>query len=118
MPKRRPLLTDEEGEVRGLTREDFLGMWPVRDAMPEIIEAMAELRRKLGRPKADAPKAHIGFRLAADVVESVKASGPGYNARVEQACARPGLARRPRRRPRWLRSRGQSPPSATGERHD
>ena len=45
-------------------------------------EAMAELRRKLGRPKADAPKVHIGFRLAADVVESVKAIGPGYNARV------------------------------------
>ena len=50
MPKRRPLLTDEEGEVRGLTREDFRGMRPVREAMPEIIEAMAELRRKLGHP--------------------------------------------------------------------
>jgi hypothetical protein len=46
---------------------------------------MAEFRRKLGRPKAEAPKVHIGFRLASDVVASIKASGRGYNARVEQA---------------------------------
>jgi uncharacterized protein (DUF4415 family) len=85
MPKRRPPLTDEEGEVRELTREDFRGIRPVREAMPELIEAIAVFRRKLGRPKAEAPKVHIGFRLAADVVESVRASGPGYNARVEQA---------------------------------
>jgi uncharacterized protein (DUF4415 family) len=85
MPKRRPPLTNEEGEVRQLTREDFRGMRPVRKAMPELVEAMAEFRRKLGRPKAEAPKVHIGFRLASDVVASIKASGPGYNARVEQA---------------------------------
>jgi uncharacterized protein (DUF4415 family) len=85
MPKRRPPVTDEEGEVRELTREDFRSMRPVREAMPELIEAMAEFRSKLGRPKAEAPKIHIGFRLASDVVASIKASGPGYNARVEQA---------------------------------
>ncbi|HEY5203460.1 MAG TPA: BrnA antitoxin family protein [Roseiarcus sp.] len=85
MPKRRPALTDEEGELRELIREDFRGMRPVREAMPELIEAMAEFRRKLGRPKAEAPKVHIGFRLASDVVASIKASGRGYNARVEQA---------------------------------
>ena len=91
MPKRRPPLTDEEGEVRELTRNDFRGMQPVREAMPELIEAMAEFRRKLGRPKALAPKVHIGFRLAADVVDSVRASGPGYNTRVEQALRAAGF---------------------------
>ena len=30
------------------------------------------------------PKVHIGFRLAADVVEGIKATGKGYNARVEK----------------------------------
>ena len=30
------------------------------------------------------PKVHVGFRLAADVVEGIKATGKGYNARVEQ----------------------------------
>ena len=91
MPKRRPPLTDEDGEVRELTREDFRGMRPVREAMPELVEAMAEFRRKLGRPKAEAPKVHIGFRLAPDVVASIKASGPGYNARVEQALREAGF---------------------------
>ena len=36
-------------------------------------------------------KIHIGFRLAADVVNSVKASGAGYNARVEQALRKAGF---------------------------
>ena len=27
---------------------------------------------------------HIGFRLAADVVSGIKATGRGYNARVEK----------------------------------
>ena len=91
MPKRRPPLTDEEGEVRELTREDFRGMRPMREAMPEFIEAMDEFRRKLGRPKAQSPKVHIGFRLASDVVASIKASGRGYNARVEQALRAAGF---------------------------
>jgi uncharacterized protein (DUF4415 family) len=91
MPKRKPPLTDEEGEVRELTREDFRGMRPVRVAMPELIEAMAAFRRKLGRPKAEAPKVHIGFRLASDVVASIKASGRGYNARVERALREAGF---------------------------
>ena len=89
-PKPRPL-TDEDGEVRELTLEDFRAMRPVREVMPELIEAMADFRRKVGRPKAVAPKVHVGFRLAADVVASIKASGPGYNARVEQALRAAGF---------------------------
>jgi uncharacterized protein (DUF4415 family) len=57
---------------------------PVREVMPELIEA-AETYRRVGRPKAASPKVHIGFRLAAEVVASIKATGRGYNARVEQA---------------------------------
>jgi uncharacterized protein (DUF4415 family) len=97
MPKRRPALTDEEGEVRELTREDFRGMRPVREVMPELIEAIEEFRRKLGRPKAEAPKVHIGFRLASDVVASIRASGRGYNARVEQALRAAGFGGRDER---------------------
>jgi uncharacterized protein (DUF4415 family) len=97
MPKRRPALTDEEGEVRELTREDFRGMRSVREAMPELVEAMEEFRRKLGRPKAAAPKVHIGFRLASDVVASIRATGRGYNARVEQALRAAGFGSRDER---------------------
>jgi uncharacterized protein (DUF4415 family) len=85
----RPL-TDEEGEVRELTREDFRDMKPVREVMPELIDAVKAFK-KMGRPKAETTKVHIGFRLAADVVESLKASGPGYNQRVEQALRNAGF---------------------------
>jgi uncharacterized protein (DUF4415 family) len=49
-----------------------------------MIEA-AEKFRSRGRPViGDAPKLHIGFRLAADVVKGIRATGRGYNARVEK----------------------------------
>jgi uncharacterized protein (DUF4415 family) len=85
----RPL-TDEEGEVRELTRQDFRDMKPVREVMPDLIDAVKAFK-KMGRPKAETTKVHIGFRLAADVVESLKASGPGYNQRVEQALRKAGF---------------------------
>jgi uncharacterized protein (DUF4415 family) len=89
-PPMRPL-TDEDGEVRELTAEDFKGMRPLREVDPGLIEAVAEHRRKRGRPKSPAPKIYIGLRMAPDVVESVKASGPGYNSRVEQALRKAGF---------------------------
>jgi uncharacterized protein (DUF4415 family) len=40
--------------------------------------------RQCGRPRLASPKVHIGLRLDAEVVAKVKASGKGYNSRVEQ----------------------------------
>jgi uncharacterized protein (DUF4415 family) len=40
--------------------------------------------KRRGRPPVEAPKVHIGFRLAADVVQGIRATGRGYNARVEK----------------------------------
>lgn len=84
---RRPMrpLTDEEGEVRELTEEDLAEMSSIVEVDPGMLEAIEELRRKLGRPRSVSPKVHIGFRLAADVVEGIKATGKGYNVRVEAA---------------------------------
>ncbi len=79
---KRPL-TDNEGEVRELTAEDFRRMRPVADVDPGMIEAMRHLRNRVGRPKLETPKVHIGFRLAAPVVAGIKATGRGYNSRVE-----------------------------------
>jgi uncharacterized protein (DUF4415 family) len=70
--------------------------WTEPDDAPDLSTpeyqakfAAAPVRR--GRPKAETTKIHIGFRLAADIVESVKSSGPGYNARVEQALRKAGF---------------------------
>ncbi len=40
--------------------------------------------RRIGRPRVDEPKVQIGFRVARDVVDRIRASGNGYNARVEK----------------------------------
>src|ERR1700722_3708538 len=58
---------------------------------PEFRAKFAATPVRRGRPKAETTKVHIGFRLAADVVESVKASGPGYNSRVEEALRKAGF---------------------------
>jgi uncharacterized protein (DUF4415 family) len=94
---RRPL-ADKDGEIRELTAEDMRLFRPIAEVDTDMVEAMAEFRRKLGRPKARSPKVHIGFRLAADVVASIKASGRGYNARVEQALRAAGFGAKRERR--------------------
>jgi uncharacterized protein (DUF4415 family) len=58
---------------------------------PHLTADPAPALNKGARPKAEGPKVHIGFRLAADVVASLKASGPGYNARVEEALRKAGF---------------------------
>jgi uncharacterized protein (DUF4415 family) len=87
-PMRAPLrpLTDEEGEVRELTDEDFANMdlRPIAQVFPELPEAMKRLR-PVGRPPVAAPKEQISFRLPADLVADIKATGRGYNVRVEKA---------------------------------
>ena len=93
---RKPL-ADKDGEIRELTVEDMRLFKPIAEVDVGMVEAMAEFRHKLGRPKAEAPKIHIGFRLASDVVASIKASGPGYNARVEQALREAGFGKKIKR---------------------
>jgi uncharacterized protein (DUF4415 family) len=85
------------GEVRELTADDVRLFKPITDVDPGMVEAMREFRRKAGRPKAAAPKVHVGFRLAADIVASIKATGRGYNARVEQALREAGFGGKQKR---------------------
>ncbi len=80
----RPPLTDEDGEVRELTAEDFQHMRPLAEVDPGLIDAMKAMRNKGGRPRAETPKVHMGFRFDAELAQSIKAKGKGYNARVEK----------------------------------
>jgi uncharacterized protein (DUF4415 family) len=73
--------------------------WTDPDDAPDLSSpeyhakfAAVPCRRKAKTP-TKVPKVHVGFRLAADVVESVKASGRGYNRRVEQALRKAGFGR-------------------------
>jgi uncharacterized protein (DUF4415 family) len=71
----------DEAEIPEWTAEDFAKAVPFQEAHPEAFDAW---KRKPGRPKADTPKVPMNFRFATDLVQSIKATGRGYNARVEK----------------------------------
>lgn len=73
--------TDHDDDSPELTDADFARARPFAEVFPEQAR---KLKAMGGRPKLERPKTHIGFRLAADLVESIRATGKGYNARVEQ----------------------------------
>ena len=72
-------MTDEE--YPEWTVEGFTQAKPFSEVFPEQFVSW---KNRGGRPPVESPKVHIGFRLAADVVEGVRATGKGYNARVER----------------------------------
>ena len=80
MPKRKPLI-DKNGEVRELTAADLKRMRPAREALP------ASLRVKLGvrGPQRAPTKERITIRLSPEVVERFRATGEGWQTRVDAA---------------------------------
>ena len=77
---RRPDPYKTDGENPEWTAEAAAEARPFAEVLPKQSKAL----KKGGRPPVAQPKLHIGFRLAADVVQGVRATGPGYNARVEK----------------------------------
>lgn len=66
--------------------------WTDPDDAPELTPDMLEnaemfegdrfIRRGRGRPRSEAPKERINIRLDPDVLERLRASGPGWQTRV------------------------------------
>jgi uncharacterized protein (DUF4415 family) len=67
-------------DVPEATDAEFATARPFKEMFPAQYRAW----KKMGRPRAETPKVHIGFRLAADVVNAIRTTGRGYNARVEK----------------------------------
>ncbi|MHB0952857.1 MAG: BrnA antitoxin family protein [Allorhizobium sp.] len=66
-----------------LTAEQIARMKPFREVFPELAE---KIDKKLGgRPKSDNPKRAISIRLDAEVIERFKASGEGWQSRMNEA---------------------------------
>ena len=63
-----------------LTDADFARAKP----FAEVFPAQHAAWKKRGRPAVEKPKVHINFRLAAEVADGIRATGRGYNARVER----------------------------------
>lgn len=75
-------LTDKEGEVRELTADDFKRFKPAQEVLPAELSAILPKR---GRPPAKAPKKAVNIRLSPDVLDAFRATGPGWQTRVNQA---------------------------------
>ncbi len=79
MPRSTPL-TETDGEVRELKAAD-LRRFQGASALPE------SLQRKLGvrGPQKAPTKERVTIRLSRDVVERFRATGDGWQARVDEA---------------------------------
>lgn len=84
IPEKPDHITQEDWDavdVPEMTDAEFASARPFQEVFPAQFESW---QRRGGRPKAVRPKMHVNFRLAADLVSSIKAAGRGYNARVEK----------------------------------
>jgi uncharacterized protein (DUF4415 family) len=66
--------------------DDFFAR--ARPAAEVMGEAFMEMARKPGRPKAVAPKMPVTIRLDAEVAQRLRASGKGWQTRVNDELAR------------------------------
>lgn len=74
-------LIDADGEVRELTAEDLALFRPAADVLPSSLLAKLKVR---GRQKAPT-KERITIRLSSEVVQRFRATGDGWQTRVDAA---------------------------------
>jgi uncharacterized protein (DUF4415 family) len=86
MSKRTPL-TDAQGEVRELTAADLARFKPAQQALPaKLYEELVNTSRRAGvRGPQKAPlKKPTTIRLDADVLAALKATGDGWQTRLNE----------------------------------
>jgi uncharacterized protein (DUF4415 family) len=79
-------LTDEDGEVRELSEEDFKRFRPASDVLPPELLAVLPKRKPGQRGRQKAPtKSLVTLRLDAQVLDYFKAQGPRWQTRINEA---------------------------------
>jgi uncharacterized protein (DUF4415 family) len=76
-PKFDPELHDENPEW---TDQDFAKAKPAQEVLPS--EVIAQFKNKGGRPRIENPKQAVKLRIDADVLAKFRASGPGWQTRI------------------------------------
>ncbi len=80
MPKSRPLI-DVHGEVRELTAVDMKRFRPATEVLPSALLAKLNVRG----PQKAPTKERITIRLSPEVVQRFRATGDGWQTRVDAA---------------------------------
>ena len=83
------------------TEEDFRNARPFAEVFPELVRSMRNEERRRGLPRT---KEAISIRLDIDLAQKLRASGPGWQSRVNQALRE------------WLEKTQQRPRNATKNR--
>lgn len=81
MAKRVPL-TDKDGEVRELTTDDFKQFKSAEEVLPKELVSVLPKR---GRPVSGETKKAVNIRLSPDIISSFRATGPGWQTRINNA---------------------------------
>lgn len=76
-PKFDPALHDENPDW---TAKDFARAKPASEVLQSDL--LAQFRAKVGRPRIESPKVPVKLRLDGDVVEALRATGPGWQTRI------------------------------------
>lgn len=61
------------------TKADFARSRPAEELPPEIL---SQFRNRPGRPRLENPKEPVKLRLDSDVVSALRATGPGWQTRI------------------------------------
>jgi len=80
MTRRKPLV-DKEGEVRELSLEDMKAFRPIQDLAPPSLLNKLRVRG----PQKAPTKEQINIRLSKSVLESFRATGEGWQTRIDEA---------------------------------
>ncbi|MDQ2892503.1 MAG: BrnA antitoxin family protein [Pseudomonadota bacterium] len=72
------------------TDQQLANARPFAEAFPDLA---AKMRKNVGgRPRSDNPKQPISIRLDQDVIAKFKATGPGWQSRINEALRRAKLS--------------------------
>ena len=72
-------------DTRELDDEWFAHAKPANQVLPPDVYAALVTKRPRGRPKADATKVFTAIRLDADLLAAFKATGKGWQTRINAA---------------------------------
>jgi uncharacterized protein (DUF4415 family) len=74
-----------DDDIPEMGAADFARAEPLRAVMSEVVEAM---KRGRGRPKLTHPKERVSLRLDPKIVAAYKATGDGWQSRINTVLAR------------------------------
>jgi len=71
-----------------LREREFANMKPLREVFPDLAEFSARRKRGQRGPQKSPTKKPITLRIDPDVLASYKATGPGWQSRMNEALRR------------------------------